>query len=149
MGVGAYARGGVGSWVRVGAGASAPWSLLEAVMVMRDWRERQVFIMLSMEYCADSVVGLEGGDTKRPACDLVVGAVCEPSQEKADGRSMMTECGMVVFSCRGLMYEIAVNMMTDFSREASLIITRVKALQYAALWLLLLVVRCGGCARAS
>lgn len=58
-------------------------------MVMRDWRERQVFMMLSMEYCADSVVGLEGGDTKRPACDLVMGAACEPSQEKADGRSMV------------------------------------------------------------
>lgn len=36
MGVGAYARGGVGSCVKVGAGASAPWSLLEAVIVMRD-----------------------------------------------------------------------------------------------------------------
>lgn len=89
IGVGAYERGGVGSCVSVGAGASAPWSLLGAVMVMRDWRERQVFMILSIEYCADSVVGLEGGDTNRPVCDLVVGAAREPSQEKADGRSML------------------------------------------------------------
>lgn len=103
----------------MGAGASAPWLLLEAVMVMRDWRERQVFMMLSMEYCADSVVGLEGGDTKRPAWDLVMGAACEPSQEKADGRSMMVARGAVV-SFRGLMLKMFVNAMTDFSREASL-----------------------------
>lgn len=62
-------------------------------MVMRDWRERQVFMILSIEYCADSVVGLEGGDTNRPVCDLVIGAACEPSQVKADGRSMLAECG--------------------------------------------------------
>lgn len=117
-------------------------------MVMRDWRERQVFMMLSMEYCADSVVGLEGGDTKRPAYDLVMGAACEPSQEKADGRSMMAERGVVI-SFRGLVFKMLVNVMTDFSREASLGIARVKALQNAWLWLLLLVVRCGGCARAS
>lgn len=115
-------------------------------MVMRDWRERQVFMMLSMEYCADSVVGLEGGDTKRPACDLVVGAACEPSQAKADGRSMMAERGVVV-GFRGLVFKRSANVTTDFSREASLEIARVKTLQYALLCLLLLVVGCG--ARAS
>lgn len=76
-------------------------------MVMRDWRERQVFMMLSMEYCADSVVGLEGGDTNRATYDLVMGAACEPSQEKADGRSMLAEC-CVAFSFRGLVCKIAV-----------------------------------------
>jgi hypothetical protein len=63
-------------------------------MEMRDWRERQVFMMLSMEYCADNVEGLAGGDTNRPVCGLARDAVCEPSQEKADGRSMLMEGGV-------------------------------------------------------
>lgn len=90
MGVGACASGGVGSCVRVGAGASAPWSTGAAVMEMRDWSERQVFMMLSMEYCADSDGGLVGGDAKRAGWDRGRGVACAPpSQEKADGRSML------------------------------------------------------------
>lgn len=103
-------------------------------------------MILSMEYWPDSVVGLEGGDTNRPVCDLVIGAACEPSQEKADGRSMLAEYGV---SFRGLVCKFVVNVMTAFSQEASLSIARVKALQYALSWLLLLDVGYGGCARAS
>lgn len=103
-------------------------------MVMRDWRERQVFMMLSMEYCADSVVGLEGGDTKRPACDLVVGAACEPSQEKADGRSMMAERGVVV-SLRGLVFEMVGECDDRLLARSVFGIARVKARQ----------MRCCGC----
>ena len=59
MGGGAWASGGVGSCASDGAGVEAG-----SGGPRRDWRERQVVMMLPRAVCDDTVGGLAGGDAR-------------------------------------------------------------------------------------